>query len=173
MTLNLLTKYSALLLVVFVALLFNSCDKSNDPLTVGNRVGNLAPGFSLKNNKGETVTLSDYRGQIVLVEFCASWCGYCKAEFPELNSIYEDYHNKGFEIISLSIDENHGEWIKMIDDYRLQYVCVNDPLGFNSPIVQEYGVISIPRMFLINENGEILLSTNKASVVREAISKRL
>ena len=169
--LNAINKVSFLMLVT--ALILVSCNKSSDDITVGNKVGNLAPAFSLQNVNGDTVSNSDFNGKYVLVEFCASWCGYCKAEFPELNEIYSDYKDKGFEIISLSIDENREPWLNMIEEHNIEYVTVNEPLGFNSPVVKDYGVLSIPRMFLLNEKGEIILSTTKASAVREAISKRL
>lgn len=156
-----------------IAMFQLSCNKDSNDIVVGNKVGNLAPAFSLQSVNGDSVSHSDFKGKFVLIEFCASWCGYCKAEFPELNEIYSDYKDKGFEIISLSVDENREQWLKMIDEHNIEYVAVNEPLGFNSPIVEDYGVLSIPRMFLINENGEIILSTTKASAVREAISKRL
>lgn len=161
------------MLLVITGLILVSCNKNSDELTVGSKIGNIAPSFSLQNVSGDTVSNSDFSGRFLLIEFCASWCGYCKAEFPELNMIYSDYKDKGFEIISLSIDENRESWIKMIEEQNIEYVTVNEPLGFSSPIVEDYGVLSIPRMFLLNEKGEIILSTTKASAVREAISKRL
>lgn len=160
-------------LVLIASLIIISCSTKNEEQDIGSKVGNLAPDFSLQTPDGNSVSVSDFKGQFVLVEFCASWCSYCKAEFPELNEIYSDYKDKGFEIISLSIDENREQWLNMIVEHNIQYVCVNESLGFNSPVVEDYSVITIPRMFLINENGEIILSTTKASAVREAISKRL
>lgn len=160
-------------LVLIVSLTLVSCNTKNEGPVIGSKVGNLAPDFSLQTPNGKSVSVSDYKGQFLLVEFCASWCGYCKAEFPELNEIYLDYRDKGFEIVSLSIDENREQWLNMIEEHNIEYVCVNESLGFNSPVVEDYGVINIPRMFLMNEHGEIILSTTKASAVREAISKRL
>lgn len=162
-----------LTVIIFIAFFVVSCNKNNDTPGVGTKVGDIAPEFSLKNADNELVSLSDYKGQLVLVEFCASWCSYCKAEFPELELIYDDYKDKGFEIISLSIDEDRDAWLKMISDYNMQYVCVNDPEGFDSPSIEAYGVETIPRMYLISESGIIVYITTKADEVRVEVSKRL
>ena len=160
-----------LLLTLTCLLLSVGCIKS-DELTEGANVGDYLPNFTLKNQNDQQVNLEGFRGDIVLVEVWASWCGYCNTEAPELNALYEDFKDSGFQIIGLSIDTDHNAWIKKINDHAINYVQVNDPEGFDSKLMNSYNVQAIPKMFLLNEWGQIVLITTKAQGVRDYLSQR-
>ena len=70
---------------------------------VGLDVGNMAPDLALENLSGETVRLSDFVGQPVMINFWAVWCGFCRIELPEMQSVYEAYHDQGFAILAVDV----------------------------------------------------------------------
>lgn len=155
-----------------IVLFFGSCQK-DDQVTTGSRVGEYLPDFVLENENGEAIALSDFKGQIVLVEFWASWCGYCNAEVPELNALYSDYKSSGLEIIGISIDTNRDAWINKLNEHGIQYTQLNDPDGFESPLVKSYGISSIPKMYLLDENGLVLLVSTGAIKIRDYLDHHL
>lgn len=134
-------------------------------------VGYLAPGFSLIDLEGNTINLSDYKGKVVLVEFWASWCSYCIEEIPTLKGIYAEYQAQNFEMIGISLDTNPDWWRDKVQEENLEYIQVNDPAGFSSDVAKQYEIESIPRMFLINEDGFIILITTEASDVKTRMSQ--
>lgn len=121
------------------------------------KVGEKAPDFSVQDQNGKTIQLSNYHGKVVLVEFWASWCGYCKLLNDELVDVYKAYKSHGFEIISISIDTKPEDWKNAIaSDQLIWPLHANEPKGWNSPLVSLYGVDGLPSTFLINENGVIV-----------------
>ena len=130
------------------------------------KVGHIAPDFSVRDKDNNLVSLSDFTGKVVLVEFWASWCSYCIAEIPNLNKMYEDYQSENFELIGISLDTDPDEWLKKVQDKNIQYTQLNDPGGFSSDVALSYEVSSIPKMVLVNEEGYILMITNNASDVQ-------
>ena len=129
--------------------------------------------YKLTDINGDSISLTDFDSKIVLVEVWASWCGYCNTEAPGLNQLYTDYNDQNFEIVGISIDTDKSAWKNKVDSHNIVYTQVNAPLGFNSPVVEAYDVKSIPKMFLLNENGEIILITTKASEVGSYLSRIL
>ena len=119
-------------------------------------IGQVAPEITLSNPEGKIVSLSSLRGNIVLIDFWASWCGPCRKENPNVVSLYEKYHAKGFEIFGVSLDKTREAWIKAIADDRLPWMQVSD-LGYwkSAPAVL-YGVTSIPFTLLIDRDGKII-----------------
>ncbi|MFN8417500.1 MAG: TlpA disulfide reductase family protein [Cytophagaceae bacterium] len=121
------------------------------------KVGERAPDFSVQDQHGKTIQLSHYQGKVVLVEFWASWCGYCKLLNEELNDIYKAYKSQGFEIISISIDTKPEDWKAAIARDQLTWpLHAIESKGWNSPLVSLYGVDGLPSTYLINENGIIV-----------------
>lgn len=119
--------------------------------------GSEAPDIALPGPDGAIRRLSDLRGSIVLIDFWASWCRPCRMENPNVTRLYNLYHNKGFEIFSVSLDYTREAWLKAIDDDHLVWPNhVSDLRGWSSAGGKLYGIQSIPATVLVDRNGNIL-----------------
>jgi peroxiredoxin len=165
-----------LVIIVVIALAFTSCKKDNvtapEPET-GIKVGQAAPLFELNDNNSNMINLEDYRGKLVIVDFWASWCHFCRGENPELVALYDMYNSKGLEIIGVSLDENKQSWRDAVSEDGIEFIQVNDTGAFDSQIAMDYGITSIPTMFLLDEDGVILFITNDAAKLESIINLRL
>ena len=119
-------------------------------------VGSVAPDFSLQTPEGKILTLSSFRGKVVLVDFWASWCGPCRKENPNVVAMYKKYHNKGFEVYSVSLDDDKDKWLKAIQADGLVWNHASDLKGWQSQAAQLYGVDAIPFTLLLDKEGKIL-----------------
>ncbi len=125
----------------------------NKDLKVGDKYADL----TLKNKKGEEVSLSSViDGKYALIDFWASWCNPCRRENPTLVKAYEKYKEKGFEIYAISLDKGEEEWLKAVEEDGITWTTVIDTEAFNSEPAMMYSVRYIPHNFLINNEGEIL-----------------
>jgi thiol-disulfide isomerase/thioredoxin len=121
------------------------------------RLGLMGQAMKLEGNllSGETFDFSKYLGKVVLVDFWATWCGPCVQELPNLKKYYELYHNKGFEIISISCDQNREDLEKFIKEKDIPWANVYGEKG-PSPTVEYYGILGIPTMVLIDKDGKVI-----------------
>lgn len=121
-------------------------------------VGQIAPNFSAPTPDGETLALNDVLGKVTLIDFWASWCKPCRMENPNVVKVYNQYKDKGFEIISVSLDRKgqKSRWLKAIEDDQMAWHHVSNLNFWNDPIAKEYGVRSIPATFLLDEEGRII-----------------
>ena len=115
--------------------------------------GATAPGFTARDIASETVTLSGYHGSYVLVDFWASWCLACRAENPKLVTLYKKLHTRGFEILSISLDEAAEKWEQAIGKDQLSWRQVRDADGALAGL---YMVSSLPANFLLDPDGRIV-----------------
>ena len=119
-------------------------------------VGSAAPDFTQANVEGKPVALKDFKGKYVLVEFWASWCSPCRAENPNLVKQYAQYKEKGFEILSVSLDSEKDKWIDAIQKDGLPWTHVSDLKGWNNTVGRLYGVRAVPASFLVGPDGKIV-----------------
>jgi peroxiredoxin len=118
--------------------------------------GSIAPDIRLPNPAGDSLSLSSFRGKIVLIDFWAGWCGPCRRENPNLVRLYKQYKDKGFEIFGVSLDRTRDSWINAIQADSITWPQVSDLKYWQSEAAQVYGVGSIPHTVLIDREGRIL-----------------
>lgn len=120
-------------------------------------IGKPAPNFTLKSIKGETLSLEQVKGKVVLLDFWASWCKPCRIENPNVVRLYNEYEKKGFTVFSVSLDNNLQKWANAIEQDQLSWPYHGSNLkGWQCPVAQQYKINSIPNTFLIDENGIII-----------------
>lgn len=120
-------------------------------------IGNLAPDIILDTPDGEELRLSSLRGQYVLIDFWASWCGPCRRENPNVVRLYHQYKDKGFTVYSVSLDDNMGQWKEAIQRDGLVWPNhVSDLTKWNSIVVKLYKFNGIPHTVLIDKTGKII-----------------
>ena len=150
--------------------------KSEPAVEVGVNVGNLAPELAYKNPEGDIVKLSSLKGQMVLIDFWASWCPPCRKENPSLVEAYmlykeESFKNgNGFTIYSVSLDKNEKDWTKAISDDELSWEYhVSDLKYWYSDAASTYGIRSIPSNFLIDGNGIIVAKNLRGPYLKQSL----
>lgn len=119
--------------------------------------GAVAPNFELPNVAGENISLESFHGKYVLIDFWASWCAPCIKEMPNIKRLYEEYKDCGFEVLSVSLDDNKARWEKAIADNNLTWEQVSSLKGWGCSVAQRYNVKSVPKLCLVDKEGKILL----------------
>lgn len=120
--------------------------------------GQPATGFTLPQRDGTTLSLADYRGKVLVLDFWASWCAPCRASFPWMREFYKEYQSKGVEILGISIDAKRADWEKALDAEKLPWKQVlderTDPYA-NSKVATIYHALAIPHFVVIDREGKI------------------
>ncbi len=140
---------------------------------VSTDIGDLAPDFSAKTPEEELLALSDVKGKVTLIDFWASWCGPCRVENPKVVAMYNRLHDKGFNIIGVSLDRQKENWVKAIADDKLTWPQVSNLAFWNDPIVKKYGVQAVPHTVLLDAEGRIVAKNLRGEALESRIEELL
>lgn len=110
----------------------------------------LAPDFTLKSNQAGNMRLSEQRGNVVLINFWASWCGPCRTELPEMEKLQQDYQDLGFTILAVNVDEDSSKANMLLDDIKVTYPILFDP---SAKVSKLYDVSAMPTTVIVDRNG--------------------
>ncbi len=116
--------------------------------------GKHAPLFTLKDTQGTNVSLSDFKGKVVLINFWSIWCGPCKAEMPSLNNLYKALKDKGFAVLAISTDSSEKAVRSFVAERRIFFPVLMDK--DQTVYSDKYAVLGLPMSFLIDRNGVVV-----------------
>ncbi|MDO6597373.1 TlpA disulfide reductase family protein [Oceanihabitans sp. 2_MG-2023] len=142
-------------------------------------IGSVVPDFSGPNPEGKTIALNAIKGKVTIIDFWAAWCGPCRKENPNVVNVYEKYHNKGLEIIGVSLDGTPQQkdakqaWIDAIEKDNLNWHHVSNLQYFNDPIAKEFNINAIPATFIIDAEGKIVAKNLRGPALEEKIAALL
>jgi len=139
------------------------------------KIGIQAIDFTQNDVNDKPVKLSDFKGKYVLVDFWASWCGPCRQENPNVVAAYNQYKDKGFTVLGVSLDQpgKKEAWLKAIADDQLTWTHVSDLKFWDNAVAKQYGIRSIPANFLIDPNGKIVAKGLRGEALKEKLASLL
>src|SRR5215831_9753520 len=112
--------------------------------------------FKLPTQNGDSLQLSSLKWKVFVLDFWASWCGPCRQANKSMVKLYSKYKDKGFEILSVSIDDNSKDWKHAMKADKLTWLQVNDDGGWNSSTATKWQIVQIPFTFLVDKSGNIV-----------------
>jgi thiol-disulfide isomerase/thioredoxin len=138
-------------------------------------IGKIAPNFTAPTTEGKLLSLNDIKGKATIIDFWASWCKPCRLENPNVVRVYEKYHDKGLEIISVSLDRagQKERWLKAIETDNMNWHHVSNLKFWNEPVAKMYSVSSIPATFILDENGKIVANKLRGKALEDQIASML
>jgi peroxiredoxin len=145
--------------------------KINDALAVGTTF----PDFNEKDVDGKPLSIANYKGKVVMIDFWATWCGPCVGELPNVIATYQKHHAQGFEIIGVSLDQDQTKLTDFIKAKDMTWQQFFDGKGWGNKLAVKYGIESIPATFLLDGEGKIigkdLRGDNLEAAVAKAVAK--
>lgn len=132
--------------------------------------GKIAPEFNLVSSTGDPIDLKSFRGKYLLVDFWASWCGPCRAKIPHLKKVWKDFHNRGLEILSITLDRKKKDWETALETEQMPWQQLWDEAG---EVSERYNVQQIPCIILIDPRGKIVGMNLSDEQLEETLQKVL
>ena len=129
------------------------------------------PDFSATTLDGAQISFSDYHGKLVLLHFCAWWCGPCTGEIPYVKEVYEEHHKNGFEVIRISVDEEEKDLRKYIEEHEIPWVQVFENSGIESGPAKYFGINRLPSQWLIDRDGTIISVMNRQFLLGQNVNR--
>ena len=131
------------------------------------------PDFDEKDVTGKPISVANYKGKVVLIDFWATWCGPCVAELPNVLKAYEKHHSKGFEIIGISLDQDQTRLTTFTMQKNMTWQQFFDGKGWGNKLAAKYGVNSIPATYLLDGEGKIIAKNLRGEDLEQAVAKAL
>lgn len=135
--------------------------------------GAKAPDFTLSDVNGNMVTMSEVKGKIKIIDFWASWCGPCRLNNPALRKLYDEFHDKGLEIIGVSLDTDGESWKKAIEKDGLIWVNVSSLQGWECETIRLYSVSGVPSLFVLDEYNNIIATGLRGEQLKVFLQENL
>lgn len=135
--------------------------------------GKAFPDFKEKDLAGKPLSVSQFKGKVVLVDFWATWCGPCVGEMPNVIKAYDKYHKDGFEVIGISLDSDRERLDAFLEEHKMIWPQFFDGNGWKNKLAQRYGVNSIPATFLIGTDGKIIGKNLRGHALELAVGEAL
>lgn len=135
------------------------------------QIGEVAPEIDITNIKGEKITLSQYRGKYILLDFWASWCRGCRQEIPNLKNIYNEFKSDSFEIISISKDKSKEKWLKAIEEDKPLWVQAIESDENKGNVSTVYMLKWIPQFILLDRDGKIIKKGMRGKAIYDAVKE--
>ncbi len=156
--------------LAFAALLSATALAWSDTISLGKPF----PTFEATNAaNGEKFAIEDLRGRIVIIDFWATWCPPCVAELPNVKKAYDKYHEQGMEIVSISLDQSIDRCKSFIKNEKMDWMHVIEGGGWGTRLAKQYGIDSIPRMFVLDTEGVVVAEDVRGEALQAAIEKAL
>jgi peroxiredoxin len=138
------------------------------------KVGTTFPDFSEKDLAGKSLSIANYKGKIVMIDFWATWCGPCVGELPNVQAVYKKYHSQGFEIIGVSLDKDKSA----LDNFLKKNTTMTwqqffDGNGWQNKLSTKYGINSIPATYLLDGEGKIIAKDLRGEALEAAVAAAL